>query len=240
MKPIRNKTIIAGILIIAGMIAGILSVAPAVDSTEYLSKAAENANQVIIGAVFQFIMSIAYLGFALALYPIIKNPNQGLSLGFLSFRILASTLVIIGTIILVSILALSQEYVKLLPQDSSSFEALGYLLKTARDLINHVFMILVFCISNLLFYILMIKSKYIPLWLSIWGGLGALLSAVASLLVLFGAIEIITSEYIVLNIPTALQEIILAIWLIIKGFDKTQFAYLNEAVSSNFNYKNHE
>ena len=239
MDPVRRNTIIAGILIIAGMIAGFLSVAPAVDSTAYLSKAAENPNQVLRGAVFQFIMSLTYLGFAGALFPIIKYKGQGLALGFLSFRIIASVLIIIGTIILVSILALSQEYVKLLPRDSSDFEASGYLLKAVRDLINHVFMILVLCIANMLFYILMIKSKLIPLWLSIWGGVGAVLSAIASLLVLFGGIEIITSEYIILNIPTALQELILAIWLIIKGFDKTQLALTNETASSNFNYKNH-
>ena len=240
MNPVRPHTRIAGIFLIAGLITGIFSVAPAIDSTEYLSRAAENSNRIIIAAVFQFIMSLAYLGFALSLYPILKNENQGLALGFLSFRIIASSLIIIGTMILLSLLALSQEYVRNLPQDSSNFEALGYFLKTLRDLINHVFMILVLCIANMLFYILMIKSKFIPLWLSIWGGLGAVLSAIASLLVLFGAIEIITSEYIILNIPTALLELILAIWLIIKGFDNTQFAFLNEAVSSNFNYKNHE
>jgi len=224
MDHIRRNTIIAGILIIAGMVAGFLSVAPAVDSPEYLSSAAENTNQVITGAIFQFIMSIAYLGFALALFPLIRNRYQGLALGFLSFRIVASVLVIIGTIILVSILALSQEYLRLLPLDSSNFEALGNLLKSTRDLINHVFMILVLCIANMLFYIHMIKTKLIPLWLSVLGLVGVLSAATASLLVLFGSVEIITSEYIILNIPTALQELILAIWLIIKGFDKTRFA----------------
>lgn len=224
MDSVRPNTTIAGIFIIAGMIAGIFSVAPAVDSAEFLSEAAENTNQVLTGVVFQLFMSIAYLGFALSLYPLIKNKNQGLALGFLSLRIIASVLIIIGTTILASILALSQEYVKLLPQDSARFESLGHLLRAARDLINHVFMILVLCLGNLLFYTLLIKKKLIPLWLSIWGGIGALLSIIASLLVLFGGVEIITSEYIILNIPTAIQEIILAIWLIIKGFDKTQFA----------------
>lgn len=224
MDSIRANTTIAGIFIITGMIAGILSVAPAVDTAEYLSKTAENTNQVFTGIVFQFFMSLAYLGFALSLYPLIKNKNQGLALGFLCLRITASVLIIIGTTILASILVLSQEYVKLLPQDPANFESLGYLLKAARDLINHVFMILVLCIGNMLFYILMVKSRLIPLWLSIWGGMGAVLSIIASLLVLFGGVEIVTSEYIILNIPTALQEIILAIWLIIKGFDKTQFA----------------
>ncbi len=221
MHPVRANTKISGLFIFVGFIAGIFSVAPVVDSTEFLSRAAENSNQVIIGAVFQFIMAMAYLGFALFLYPILKNMDQGLALGFLSFRIIASTLIITGTIILLSILAISQEYVRILPRDSSNFEALGFLLKSVRDLINHVFMILVLCTGNMLFYILMIKSKLIPLWLSIWGGLGALLSVLASLLVLFGSIDIITSGYIILNIPTALLELILGFWLIIKGFDKS-------------------
>jgi len=82
------------------------------------------------------------------------------------FRIIASALVIIGTIILVSILALSKEYLRLLPPDPSNFEALGYLLKSTRDLINHVFMILILCIANMLLYIHMIKTKLSPLWLS--------------------------------------------------------------------------
>jgi uncharacterized protein DUF4386 len=221
MNTLRSNTRIAGILLIVGLIVGIFSVAPVIDSTEYLSGAAENPNQVIIAAVFQFIMSLAYLGFALFLYPILKNKNQGLALGFLSFRIIASTLIITGTIILLSILALSQEYVRILPQDSSNFEALGYFLKSVRDLINHVFMILVLCLGNMLFYIIMMKSRFIPLWLSIWGGVGALFSVLASLLVLFGSMEIITSGYLILNIPTALLEFVLAGWLILKGFDKT-------------------
>jgi hypothetical protein len=221
MNQVRPNTKISGILIFVGFIAGILSVAPVVDSTEFLSRAAENSNQVIVGAVFQFIMALAYLGFALFLYPILKKMDQGLALGFLSFRIIASTLIITGTIILLSILAVSQEYVRILPQESSNFEALGFLLKSVRDLINHVFMILVLCTGNMLFYILMIKSKLIPLWLSIWGAVGALLSVLASLLVLFGSIDIITSGYIILNIPSALLELVLALWLIIKGFDKS-------------------
>jgi len=221
MNPERRNTIIAGILIITGMIAGFLSVAPAVDSSGYLSLAAESPTQVIRGAIFQFIICISYLGFALCLYPIIKKQNKELALGFLSFRIIASTLILAGTIILLSILVLSQEYVRLLPREPAHFETFGFLLKEARDLINHVFMILVLCLASMLFYILMIKSKLIPLWLSIWGLGGVLLSALASILILFGKVEIITSVYIILNIPTALIDIILAIWLIIKGFNKT-------------------
>ena len=88
-------------------------------------------------------------------------------------------------------------------------------------------MILVLCTGNFMFYILLIKSKLIPQWLSAWGLIGAMLSAIASFLVLFRIVDIITPEYMILNVPTALQELILAIWLIVKGFDNKVLLMVN-------------
>lgn len=67
-------------------------------------------------------------------------------------------------------------------------------------------------------YALLIKSRFIPRWLSVLGLFGAFLSAVASVLVLFQVLEIITTEYIILNIPAAISELIMGIWLMVKGF----------------------
>lgn len=214
---IKNKSRIAGILIIVGFIVGLLSVVPVVDSKEYLIKAAESSNEVIIASIFQFILSIAYIGFAVLLYPLLRNIDKSLALGFLSFRITASTLLIVGTIILLSILAVNHEYVNNHSTISLELEAIGNLLKITRDLTNHVFMVLVLGTGNILFYILLLKSSLIPRWISVWGILAASLSSLASILVLFQTIEIITSEYIILNVPTALQELVLASWFIVKG-----------------------
>lgn len=92
-------------------------------------------------------------------------------------------------------------------------------------------MILVLCAGNFMFYILLLKSKLIPKWLSIWGLLGYLLSAIASVLILFQVVEVITTEYLVLNVPTAIQELILGIWLITKGFDQ-RLSENNERINS--------
>ncbi|MBU0558608.1 MAG: DUF4386 domain-containing protein [Bacteroidetes bacterium] len=216
----KQKVRFAGLLIITGMIAGIFSVAPAIDSSKYLTEAAANSNQVIVGAIFQFIMALAYLGIGILLYPIIKRFSSSLAIGFFSLRIIAASLVIFGTILLLSILTLSQEFVKSASQNIMEFEALGNLLKITRDYINHVFMILVLCFGNFMLYLLLIKSKLIPLWLSLWGLLGGLLSAIASIMLLFQVFEVITTEYLILNMPTALLELILGIWLMMKGFDK--------------------
>jgi hypothetical protein len=220
MNILKNKPKLAGLLIIIGMISGILSISPAADTSNYLIEAATNSNQVLISSIFQFILFLTYLGFAILLYPIIKKYNEWLALGFLSFRIAASLLLIIGTIILLSILALSQEFVKNTSENQMIFEAFGNILKITRDHINHVFMVLTLGIGNLMLYILFLKSRLIPRWLSVWGILGTIVSIFASVLLLFQLIEVITFQYLILNVPIAVFEFILGLWLITKGFKK--------------------
>lgn len=165
-------------------------------------------------------MALTYAGFAILLYPTVKRFGSSLSTGFLSMRIIAATLVIVGTILLPSILSLSQHYAASSPSNASAFETVGDMLKSTRDQINHVFMILVLCVGNFMLYILLIRSKLIPRWLSVWGFVGNAFSAVASVLVLFQVVEIITTEYLLLNVLTAVQELVLAVWLIGKGVDE--------------------
>ncbi len=214
-----KKIRLVGILIIASMCFGIFSVTPAIDSGNYLTEAAKNYNQVILAAVFQFAMSFAYMAIAVLLYPNIKRFGRSLSTGFLSFRVIAVSLSIIGTILLLSILALSEAYVQKAAQDSLAPQLLGNVLKASRDSINHVFMVLVLCSGNYLCYLLLFKSKLIPQWLSVWGMAGAFLSVGASILLLFRKVDIITWQYLSLNAPTAIHELILGIWLAAKGFD---------------------
>ncbi|WP_375578636.1 DUF4386 domain-containing protein [Marivirga tractuosa] len=230
MKALKRKTSLAGLLIIIGMITGVFSISSVVDSPDYLTEAASNANQVIISTIFQFILLLTYLAFAILLFPLIKRFNNGLSIGFLSFRILTSAILAFGTIILMSILALSQEFVKNASESILIFEALGNVLKTTRDYINHVFMVLTLGIGNLLLYLLFLKSKLIPKWLSVWGILGTVLSVFASLLLLFQVVEVITPQYLILNAPTAILELILGFWLIIKGFNEV---YDSESSANN-------
>ena len=63
----------------------------------------------------------------------------------------------------------------------------------------------------------MVKFKLLPIWLLVWGMIAAILSIFASILVLFKAVDVITVEYISLNIPTAIFELVFGIWLLGKG-----------------------
>ncbi len=219
MNSNRKRTIIAGVLYIIGIVAGVLSISTAIDAPDYLLKASANANQVLLAALFQFIWAIAYIGFAIILYPILRKYKESLALGFLSFRIIAAVLNIIGFIILLLLLSLSQEFVKAGTPDSPYFQILGDLLRSGRDFVNHVAMIFASGVGGLMFYSLLYHSKLIPRWLSLWGLSGTIFTIFASLLIMFDMIDILTSTYLGLNLPLIILEMVLAIWFIAKGLD---------------------
>ncbi len=222
MDIYRQISILVGVLIIIGTISGILSIAPAVDDSKYLIKVSANSNRVLFASFFQFVMSVAYLGIAISLYSILKQYNERLALGFLSFRIVAVVFILVGVMILLLILKLSQEYLKSSSLDSAYYDTIGKLLLTGRDFVNHIAMIITLSIGGIMLYIILIQSELIPMWLSIWGLAGSALSIIASFFVMFRIVDILTPTYIVLNLPMAIQELTFAIWLIIKGFNNTE------------------
>lgn len=221
MDTNRKIAITAGILFFIGMVAGLLSTVPVIEKPEFLIQVSLNKTQVLFGAFFQFIMIPAYVGFALVLYPILRKYNEGLALGFVGFRIIAGVFHLIGVISLPLFLLLSQEYVNAGTPDSSYFQTIGGLLRAGRDLVNHVGMIVALSIGSIMCNYIFYKTKLVPRWLSGFGFIGAIFTMVASLLLLFGVIDLITPIYFLLNSPMAFQEITLAIWLISKGFNES-------------------
>lgn len=219
MNSNRKAAVIAGVLYIAGTATGLLSIVPIIEDPEYLIKISTNENQVMLGAFFQFIMVVAYIGIALSLYPVLRKYNEGLALGFISFRIIGGVFIIIGVIILLLFLPLSHEFIKAGAPDSSYFQTFGELLRAGRDLMNHVAMILALSIGSIMYYYMLYQTKLVPRWLSGWGLAGTTLTILASVLLMFRIIGLITPIYFALNAPLAMQEMVLAIWLIAKGLN---------------------
>jgi hypothetical protein len=216
-KRTRQISKIAGILIILGIVTGILSIVPAVESSKFLEKVYPNKNQVLIGGIFQFFLVPIYVGFSLLLYPILKQYNKTLSIGFIGFRFMAATFQLIGIILLPIFVLLSQEYSSAPRTELAIYESAGDMLRLIRDLTNHLGVILATGLGNVLFYLILYKEKLVPKWISIWGFLGNIAIMLASFLIIFQLIEVISTEYGLLSIPVVAQEIALAIWLLTKG-----------------------
>jgi len=84
--------------------------------------------------------------------------------------------------------------------------------------------VLAFYTGATLYYLVFYRSQLIPRWLSVWGLAGTVLGLVAGLLVLFQSIAVLSGTQVVLNLPIAVQEMVLAVWLIVKGFSPKALA----------------
>ena len=213
----RVSAALAGGFYIIGLIAGLLSVVSVIDLPDYLTQISAQASQVVSGAFFQFLMMIAYVGMALALYPVLKKYNEPLAVGYVGSRLVAAGLMVIGVLLILLLFRLSQSFILAGMPASSSFQVIGEVLREARDLVNHAGTISVLSVGSLLLSCILFQSQLVPKWLSVWGMGGAAIAIVASCLFLTQVISLNTSAY--LDLPLAVQEIVFAGWLIFKGFN---------------------
>jgi len=229
MNRNRKIAIIAGVLFIIATVASLLSlpfIAP-IKASNYLIDVSANGNQVIIGALFLFIAAAASASIAISLYPILKKYNEGLALGAVGFRIIEGMLGIVGVICLLLLTTLSQEFVKAGAPDSSYFQTSGVLIVAVRDWMGNVAGLLAFGLGALMYYYIFFQTKLVPRWLSGWGLIGIILIIVTSMLVMFRVIGPMSTTQIVLAVPIAVQEMVLAVWLIVKGFNSSAIASLS-------------
>jgi len=72
-----------------------------------------------------------------------------------------------------------------------------------------------------------ILSKLIPRWIAVWGLIAIALHLATGFLQLFGSTSAFSSLQDILNLPIFLQEMVMAVWLIVKGFNPSAIAALS-------------
>jgi hypothetical protein len=219
----RKTATITGVLLIIATFASILSNSflQSVNASDYLVAVSANQNMVLTGALLIFIAAITSAGIAISLYPLLKRYNEALALGAVCFRLIETVFYSVGLLLL---LTLSQEFVNAGVPNASSFQTIGTLLLSGRTLAGFVLATTAFGLGALMYYYIFYQSNLIPRWLSGWGLVGAILMITASMSVMFHLIGLMSTAFIVLVLPIAAQEIVLAFWLIIKGFNPSVVA----------------
>lgn len=222
MDATRKTAMAVGILFIvataASVIGGVALANPVLDSKDYLVELAGSKDQVAAGVLLQVIAAFASVGIAVGLYPVLRKHSEGLALGSVVFRCIEAVGYIVATISVASLWTLSREYVDAGAPDASHYQVLGTVLVAAHDWAGSVLGVMAFGTGALMYYYVFYKSRLIPRWLSIWG-LGAIILLLASvLLIMFDRIGALSTTQVALAFPIGVQEIALAVWLIVKGF----------------------
>ena len=117
---------------------------------------------------------------------------------------------------------LSQEFVQAGAPDASYFQTAGTVLLVVRSWTELLGPTIFFSLTALILNQILYQSKLVPRWLSGWGFIGAILALAGGLLEPFGFID--TNQRLLLAAPLALQEMVFAVWLIVKGFNSSAIA----------------
>jgi hypothetical protein len=224
MNP-RNSARIVGVLFIIATAAPILT-APFLGFLggaiigepvpDYLVTLSTNENQVIKGMYIELIWALSVIGIPIVLFPILKKHNEVLAQLFFSFRFMEALSTIAHSLIILTLLSLSHEFIVAGAPDASYFQVLGTLLLEVREWVFNIGSGLIWSLSALVLNYILYRSKLVPWWLSAWGLLGSVLSFVTYFL---GFFSVYLSEW--LFAPIAVQEMAFAVWLIAKGFDSS-------------------
>jgi uncharacterized protein DUF4386 len=218
MDSERNTALTAGVLFITATVASLLGTAmeqPILTGTDYLTRVAGNANRVSAGGLLELIAAGTSVGIAIALYPVLQKWSAGLAVGSVAFRTMEAVMYAVGAVGLLSLLTVGQLFTNAATADRVSLQAIGDSLLEVRQaaVLAGVF---AFCLGALMYYVVFYQSRLVPRWLAGWGIVAVLLLLVACLSALFSHSPVTT--YAVLILPIALQEMVLAVWLIARGF----------------------
>ena len=223
MNAMQRTAKVAGILFILATAAGLAGSAvlgSALEAPDFLSRLSMDGNRVLVSALLSFVAACGSAGIAIALYPVLRKFNEGLALGSVGFRLIEAVFYTVGTLCLLSIFALSRQSAGAGEPAASYAQTLGHLLLTAKDLAGFVLGVMAFCIGGCSYYVVFYRTRLIPRWLSAWGLVALVLLFAAVIITLFdGEPYSVSGSLVFLAFPIALQEMVLAVWLIAKGFN---------------------
>ena len=179
---------------------------------DYLVAVSASEIQMLGVLLLEIIWALAVVGIPVMLFPNLKTHDERLALGWFSLRLIEAISTALGGLGLLALLSLSQAFVQAGAPAASSYQVLGALLLAARDW-NLWLTLTVFSVSAVILNYLLYQSKLVPRWLSGWGFLGG------ALLVVLQVLELIRIDLLILNFPIMIQEMVFAVWLLVKGLN---------------------
>jgi len=229
MNTFRKTAILVGILYIIGTVAGILSMVctqALFNDPGFPAIVSGNENQIILGALFVLTMGLALALVPVVMYPLLKKINTALAMGYVVYRGGLETFTYMVTVICWLLLVPVSQGVVRAGAARDMDQALGLLLRKAGD-ISSTLTAIVFPLGALMFYYLLYRSNLIPRWISVWGMIAVILNLMSTgLAPMFGLLDSMSPLQTASNLPIFLQEMVMAVWLIAKGFNAPTIASL--------------
>lgn len=178
------------------------------------------------GALFELLLILSNIGTALTLYPVLRKRFPVLSLGYVTARLTECGFIAVG---IIALLALNKLRLNAGNADHDALLVAGQTLVAIHDWTFRLGPGVVVGVGNgLILGYMMWQSRLMPRAMSILGLVGGPALLVAGGAVLFGIIDAGSTPQAIATIPEFLWELSIGVWLLVRGFNPTALAALDD------------
>jgi hypothetical protein len=207
---------IVGVLILAQMAGGVLVnfvlAAPLFGSPGFLVNAAPHSVQIAVSVLLGLATGALSLAIAITVFPIFRRHALGLALWYVALAGVGLAAMVVEQISVMSMLSLSEAYNSATVAERETFQGLRIVVASARNGAHYLGLIVAGSTIFVL-YSALYRLALVPLTLAAFGMTAALLQIAAVAMPLFGY-----GVIFLLLAPLGVSQLILAVWLIVKGF----------------------
>lgn len=235
MNTYRMNAVMTGVLYFLGTAFGVLGAVIGgevltslisgnpLDGVDVLSLVAADSSRLTWGAFTTLMMGISLVTMVVFLYPVIRKYSKELAMGMVLFRgALEGIFYFLTTLSILTLVAVGNQYIAT-GADSVVLQTMGKVLYQFENLKAPVSSIL-FLIGATCIYLTFYRTRLIPRWLSVWGFIAVVTSMASALMNFFGMDNGFGFYLEMVMFP---QEILMAVWLIVKGFNPKAIAALS-------------
>jgi len=209
---------ISGVLFLFVFISGVVIFqvlqGPVLFSDDFLTTTSEHSNQIISSTLLGIIGGLATIVIATLLLPIFKRHSYYVAFLYLAFCILNFIALMLDNVSVISMLELSNDYLS--NGDSNTLQAMGNLVYEKHHWTHYMYL-LISCFPVFVLYYGFYISKIVPRMISIFGIFAVILMFIQVLFSIFGQ-----SISMNMMLPMGLIQLVLPIWLMIKGFSSPE------------------
>ncbi|MDJ0821596.1 MAG: DUF4386 domain-containing protein [Paracoccaceae bacterium] len=188
------------------------------DAPDALTAIAGNRPLVVLGLWIELICILSMPLIGAFIFPVLRLYSTGMALTYFFFRALEGVILItVAQVNKWAMVSLSEASAA--SADPAGIEAAMALIRaqnawgdTAGTLYNIIFVCGALCLYAVLF-----RARLVPRWISVWGLISATVLGVLALSAVFTRLPPMWE--VALIAPLALQEIVMALWFIFRGFD---------------------
>lgn len=222
----RKVATIVGALFLTVMVSwvlGIVLIGNILENVNYLTNAHSKSSLIFFGVIFELVDIAAIVGIMVMIFPLMKKYSESMALWYVLFRLLECVMLVVAVIIPFALITLSQEYLKAGNADTNGYQIIGNVLLVIRNRWVHLIIPFFYGFSAVVFYWFLFKSKLIPRFISV---LGLVASGLVLVSIPVDFFEFKPGAYI--GALGGLSEILLGIWLMVKGFNASALNDLNK------------